>query len=234
MFEYHSFDSLGGANHGWLNAKHHFSFGSYQDPNRMSFGELLVINDDIIQPHTGFDTHPHRDMEIITYVRRGAITHKDSAGNEGRTTAGNVQVMSAGTGIAHSEFNHEDEETNIFQIWIMPRSKGIEPRWDTAEFPQEPATDRLPLLVSGDDNAPLTIHQDARIFAGRMTAGTDLTHHITGQAYLLVSDGSLTVDDKMTHKGEGIAISGASQISLAANDDCEVLIIEVAGLQNAR
>ena len=234
MLEYYSFDRLGGANHGWLNAKHHFSFGSYQDPNRMSFGELLVINDDIIQPHTGFSSHPHRDMEIITYVRRGAITHTDSTGNEGRITAGNVQVMSAGTGINHSEFNHEDEETNIFQIWIIPRSKGIEPRWDTAEFPQEPATSRLQLLVSGDGSAPLTIHQDARIFAGRMSAGTVLTHHITGQAYLLVSAGSLTVDGKLAHMGGGIAITGTSKISLAANDNCEVLIIEVPGLQDAR
>ena len=116
----------------------------------------------------------------------------------------------------------------------MPRSKGIEPRGETAEFPQEPATDRLTLLVSGDGNAPLTIHQDARIFAGRMTAGTDITHHIMGQAYVLVSDGSLTVDGKLAHKGDGIAISGTSEISLAANDNCEVLIIEVAGLQNAR
>ena len=116
MLKHYPFDSLGGADHGWLNAKHHFSFASYHDPKKMSFGELLVINDDRIAPHTGFDTHPHRDMEIITYVRRGAITHKDSRGNKGRTTAGNVQVMSAGTGIKHSEYNHEDEETNIFQI----------------------------------------------------------------------------------------------------------------------
>ena len=234
MFEYYSSNQLGSVNHGWLTAKHHFSFGNYQDPNRMSFGELLVINDDIIQPHTGFDTHPHCDMEIITYVRRGAITHRDSTGNEGRITAGNVQVMSAGTGIAHSEFNHEDEETNIFQIWIMPRSKGIEPHWDTAEFPQEPATSRLQLLVSGDGSAPLTIHQDARIFAGRMSTGTELTHHIIGQAYLLVSAGSLTVDGKLAHRGGGIAISGTSKISIAANDNCEVLIIEVPGLQEAR
>ena len=234
MFEYQSFDSLGGANHRWLNAKHHFSFGSYWDPNRMSFGELLVINDDIIQPHTGFDTHPHRDMEIITYVRRGAITHKDSAGNEGRTSAGNVQVMSAGTGIAHSEFNHEDEETNIFQIWIMPCRNGMQPHWDTAEFPQEPVTDRLPLLVSGNGSAPLTIHQDARIFAGRMSAGSRLTHHITGQAYLLISYGSLTVDGKKARKGGGIAISGSSEISIAANDNSEVLVIEVPGLKEAR
>ena len=147
MLAHYQFDALGGADHGWLKAKHHFSFASYHDPQKMSFGELLVINDDIIAPHTGFDTHPHRDMEIITYVRRGAISHKDSTGNEGRTTSGNVQVMSAGTGIFHSEFNHEDEDTNIYQIWIKPRSRGIAPRWDTAEFPRAPAHNALALLV---------------------------------------------------------------------------------------
>ena len=234
MFAHYRFETLGGANHGWLNAKHHFSFASYHDPEKMSFGELMVINDDIIQPHTGFDTHPHRDMEIITYVRRGAITHKDSTGNEGRTTAGNVQVMSAGTGISHSEFNHEDEETNIYQIWIMPRNKGITPRWDTAEFPYTPVTDTLPLLVSGDGTAPLSIHQDARIYAGRLTAGTEVTHHISGQAYLLVSEGALTADGQLVQKGDGIAISGQDQLSLVSAEPCEILIIEVPGQMAAR
>ena len=234
MFAHYRFETLGGANHGWLNAKHHFSFASYHDPEKMCFGELMVINDDIIQPHTGFDTHPHRDMEIITYVRRGAITHKDSTGNEGRTTAGNVQVMSAGTGISHSEFNHEDEETNIYQIWIMPRSKGITPCWDTAEFPDTPVTDTLPLLVSGDGTAPLSIHQDARIYAGRLTAGTEVTHHISGQAYLLVSEGALTADGQLVQKGDGIAISDQDQLSLVSANPCEILIIEVPGQMAAR
>jgi redox-sensitive bicupin YhaK (pirin superfamily) len=234
MLAHYQFDALGGADHGWLKAKHHFSFASYHDPQKMSFGELLVINDDIIAPHTGFDTHPHRDMEIITYVRRGAISHKDSTGNEGRTTSGNVQVMSAGTGIFHSEFNHEDEDTNIYQIWIKPRSKGIAPRWDTAEFPRAPAHDALALLVSGDGNAPLSINQDARIYAGRMQAGTQLTHHISGQAYLLVSDGSLLVDGNLATKGDGIAISDQPSVGLSAEEACEVLVIEVPGLVSAR
>jgi hypothetical protein len=121
MITRYAFADLGGANHGWLNAKHHFSFANYFDPQKLSHGELMVINDDIIAPQTGFDTHSHRDMEIITYVRKGAITHKDNKGNEGRTTAGNIQVMSAGTGISHSEYNLEDEETNIYQIWIKPK-----------------------------------------------------------------------------------------------------------------
>ena len=116
------YDQLGQANFGWLAAKHHFSFGQYHDSQRMGFGKLRVINDDIIKPHSGFDTHPHRDMEIITYVRQGAISHKDSRGNSGRTEAGDVQVMSAGTGIFHSEHNHEDVDTNLYQIWIEPVS----------------------------------------------------------------------------------------------------------------
>lgn len=234
MLKHYPFETLGGADHGWLNAKHHFSFASYHDPKKMSFGELLVINDDRIAPHTGFDTHPHRDMEIITYVRRGAITHKDSHGNKGRTTAGNVQVMSAGNGIMHSEYNHEDEETNIFQIWIMPRSKGIEPSWDAAEFPRERTGDSLPLLVSGDGRAPLQINQDARIFAGTLAKGDRLKHTITGQAYLLVSEGEVTVNGKAATKGDGIAMSGESHASLATDSEAEILIIEVPGKRQAR
>lgn len=234
MLKHYPFDTLGGAKHGWLDARHHFSFAGYHDPKKMSFGELLVINDDRIAPHTGFDTHPHKDMEIITYVRRGAITHKDSRGNKGRTTAGNVQVMSAGTGIMHSEYNHEDKETNIFQIWIMPRSKGVEPAWDAAEFPREPARDRLLLLVSGDGNAPLQINQDARIFAGALTKGTSLTHGVTGQAYLLVSEGAVTVNGTAAAKGDGISVAGEKSIALAADSDAEILIIEVPGKRRAR
>jgi redox-sensitive bicupin YhaK (pirin superfamily) len=234
MIAHHRYDTLGGANHGWLNAKHHFSFASYRDPRKMSFGELLVINDDIIQPHTGFDTHPHTDMEIITYVRRGAISHKDSRGNSGRTTAGNVQVMSAGTGISHSEYNHEDEEANIFQIWIMPKSRGIEPRWDAAEFPKTPSDDALPLLVSGDGSAPLSINQDARIYAGTLASGTTLTHRIEGKAYLLVSEGEITVDGHLAKRGDGLAIFNQSRITLAADTESEVLVIEVPGLVEAR
>ena len=234
MIKHHTYESLGGANHGWLNARHHFSFAGYRDPKKMSFGELLVINDDIIQPHTGFDTHSHADMEIITYVRRGAISHRDSQGNSGRTTAGNVQVMSAGTGISHSEYNHEDEETNIFQIWIMPRSQGIEPRWDAAEFPKAPSSEALPLLVSGDGSAPLSIHQDARIYAGTLAADSRLTHRIDGQAYLLISEGEVDVDGHLAGRGDGFAISGQKTVTLAASMDSEVLVIEVPGLVEAR
>lgn len=234
MITHHPFERLGGAKHGWLDAKHHFSFANYFDPKKLSHGELLVINDDRIAPHTGFDTHPHRDMEIITYVRKGAITHKDNRGNKGRTTAGNVQVMSAGTGISHSEYNLEDEETNLYQIWIAPKSKGVQPKWDMAEFPQEPVSDALSLLVSGEQKAPLTIHQDARIYAGRMLKGKTLSHAIKGKAYVLVSEGQVTISGHKAQKGDGLAISDEKSITIAALTDCELLVIEVPGKKKAR
>ena len=184
MIIHHKFENLGGANHGWLNAKHHFSFANYYDPQKLCHGELMVINDDKIAANTGFDTHPHQNMEIITYVRKGAITHKDNKGNQGRTTAGNVQVMSAGTGIYHSEFNLENEETNIYQIWIKPKINGVEPNWNMAEFPKQPVTDSLQLLVSGEETSPLNINQDARIYAGRMNKSTKITHNVIGKAYV--------------------------------------------------
>ena len=230
----HAYEDLGNANHGWLNAHYHFSFSGYYDPDKLSHGELLVINDDIIAPQTGFPTHGHNNMEIITYVRRGAISHQDSQGNKGRTSAGNVQVMSAGSGIRHSEHNLENEETNLYQIWIAPNQQGVEPRWDLAEFPKEPVTDQLILLVSGDKQAPLWIHQDARIYAGNLNAGTELTHNIKGKAYVLISEGEMRVDDIECKRGDGFAISDQASVVLSAKTDCEVLVIEVPGLREAR
>ena len=234
MITRHAFADLGGANHGWLNAKHHFSFANYYDPQKLSHGELMVINDDIIAPHTGFDTHSHRDIEIITYVRKGAITHKDNKGNEGRTTAGNVQVMSAGTGISHSEYNLEDEETNIYQIWIKPKTTGIKPDWGMAEFPKKPASKSLSILVSGDNKAPLNINQDARIYTGRLNKGDEITHNIIGKAYLLVAEGEVLVNDLHARKGDGIAISDEVSVILKAKTEAELLIVEVPGILDAR
>ena len=234
MITHHPFDQLGGANHGWLDAKHHFSFAHYYDPAKLSHGELLVINDDRIAPQTGFGMHPHRDMEIITYVRRGAITHEDNQGNKGRTTAGDIQVMSAGTGIFHSEYNLEDEETNIYQIWIAPNQRGVAPKWGTAEFPKQPVDNELPLLVSGDGKAPLQIHQDARVYAGTLSKGAELTHQISGKAYLLISEGEAEIDGMHGVKGDGFQISDQEQITLLAAEACEILIIEVPGLYEAR
>ncbi len=234
MKTHYTFDSLGGEDHGWLNAKHHFSFANYYDPNKMSFGELLVINDDRIAPNTGFGSHPHDNMEIITFVRKGAISHEDSKGNKGQTTVGNVQVMSAGTGIMHSEHNHEDEETNIYQIWIKPKSRDIEPKWASAEFPTESTKDKLKLLVSGNNDAPLQIHQDARIYTGTFKNQTKLNHIIKGQAYLLVSKGDIKIDDIKASKGDGIAIKDENEITLECHANTEIILIEVPGEVEAR
>lgn len=227
MLTVYPFDQLGNADHGWLQARHHFSFSSYHNPKRMGFGALRVINDDIVQPGTGFATHPHDNMEIITYVRQGAITHRDSQGNEGRTTAGDVQVMSAGTGIRHSEYNHEDEATHLYQIWIEPNKRDIQPRWDAAQFPQQPVSEALNLLVSGDGKAPLSIYQDATIHGGRILSGTVITHPIKNQAYILVAVGEVEIEGQMVRKGDGAQISGQSQIEITAGTDAELLVLDV-------
>ena len=138
MIRRYAFSDLGGANRGWLNAKHHFSFADYYDPQKLCHGELMVVNDDRIAPNTGFDIHPHRDMEIITYVREGDISHQDDKGNKGQAVAGSIQVMSSGTIIFHSEYNLEDEETSLYQIWIKPAGNGVTPRWETADFSKSP------------------------------------------------------------------------------------------------
>jgi redox-sensitive bicupin YhaK (pirin superfamily) len=166
MIEVRPFSTLGGANHGWLDAHHHFSFAEYYDPKRMSWGKLRVWNDDMIAPKSGFPPHPHRDMEIITYVRTGAITHQDSLGNKGRTAAGDVQVMSAGTGVRHAEYNLEDETTMIFQIWIEPDRHGQKPSWGARQFPKSNRTGAWSILASGKgDEGALGIQADARVAA---------------------------------------------------------------------
>src|SRR6186713_3587826 len=150
MIELRPFAKLGGADHGWLKARHHFSFADYYDPNNMSHGSLRVWNDDEIAPNSGFPAHPHAHMEIITYVREGAITHQDSLGNEGRTEAGDVQVMSAGSGVRHSEYNLEPGTTRIFQIWILPDRAGGAPAWSTKPFPKGDRSGHFVVLASGN------------------------------------------------------------------------------------
>lgn len=221
------YNDLGYADHGWLKARHHFSFARYYDPNRMGFGALRVINDDIIAAGAGFDTHPHADMEIITYVRKGAISHRDSQGNKGRTEAGDVQVMSAGTGVYHSEFNLESEDTKLYQIWIEPNKRGIAPRWAAHTFPKE-AKNTLTLLVSGpDEDAPLHIQQDARIYAGRLEADTEIQHAIKHQAYVLVSEGEITLNDTPLKAGDGAEVTDLKTLKIHATTEADVLVIDV-------
>ncbi len=227
MIKVKKYHSLGGADYGWLKARHHFSFGNYYDPERVSFGKLRVVNDDIVQPGTGFETHPHRHMEIITYVRRGAITHRDSQGNEGRTEAGDVQVMSAGTGIFHSEHNYEDTETVLYQIWIEPNSKAIQPRWDQRQFPKDPVSTELNVLASGNNTAGLLINQNATIYGGRLNANTSISHPVQQQAYLLVSAGSVNIDGHSLEAGDGCEITDTQQLGITASTAAEVLVIDV-------
>lgn len=229
MLTHYPYSALGQANFDWLAARHHFSFGQYHNPDKPNFGDLVVINDDIIQPQTGFAPHSHADMEIITYVRRGAISHEDSQGNKGRTGAGDVQVMSAGSGIQHSEYNLEDEATNLFQIWILPDAQGLAPRWDSAVFPRRNIENDLPLLVSGDGQAPLHINNKAaRIYAGALRDGQRLTHKIDGRAYILVSEGALMIGGIEAKRGDGVTVENQVAIDITAQGDSDVLIIEVA------
>jgi len=221
------YETLGHGDHGWLDARHHFSFADYYNPDRSGFGVLRVINDDVIKAGAGFDTHPHRDMEIITYVRKGGITHRDSRGNEGRTVAGDVQVMSAGTGIFHSEYNLESQDTNIYQIWVEPNKQGITPVWDSHKFPKQPVDDALTLLVSGDGNAPLRINQDVYFFAGTLAQDTELFHPITHQVYVLVAEGEIEIDGHKLEKGDGAEITELASFNLRAITDAEVLVLDV-------
>ena len=234
MIDIRPFASLGHANHGWLDARHHFSFANYHDPDRMGWGNIRVWNDDTIQGQSGFPPHPHRDMEIVTFVRTGAITHRDSLGNEGRTAAGDVQVMSAGRGIWHSEYNRSDAATTLFQIWIEPNKNNVTPRWDSMKFPSKRNNKQLPLLVSGypeDKNGALFIHQYARLFGGRISKGAQIKHAITHQVYILASQGTIELVEgrqRITmNKGDGAEVSLSNMVQINALTDSEVIVIDV-------
>ncbi len=227
MIKLYPYSQLGTASYNWLKARYHFSFSSYYNPDRLNFGCLRVINDDIIKAKSGFDTHSHQNMEIITYVRSGAITHKDSNGNQGRTEAGDIQVMSAGSGISHSEFNLEDQETNLYQIWITPNKLNVKPRWDAKNFPKEFIKNKLRLLVSSDSRAPLLIHQEADIYGGKMSKNTEINHKIKNQIYVLASDGEFLIDDVTMKKGDGAEVTNQSTIKIKALQNSEILVIDV-------
>lgn len=232
MIELRPFDGLGAANHGWLDAHHHFSFSEYHDPARTNWGRLRVWNDDTIAPKTGFPSHPHRDMEIVTYVRKGAITHQDSLGNKGRTEAGDVQVMSAGTGIVHSEYNLEDEETTLFQIWILPDRRGEAPGWGARPFPKDDRAGRFVTLASGmdGDGEALPIRADARVLGATVKAGDSVTY-ATGRsrhAYLVAAKGRIRVGDVEAGARDGVAITGLDTITVTALEDAELVLVDAA------
>jgi redox-sensitive bicupin YhaK (pirin superfamily) len=230
MIERRRLSQLGGGDHGWLQTRHHFSFADYWDPKRMGWGALRVWNDDEIAPNTGFPPHPHADMEIITYVRDGAITHKDSLGNTGRTEAGDVQVMSAGTGIRHSEYNLEPETTRIFQIWILPNRKGGSPAWGAQPFPKGDRSGRFVTLASGfdDDKDALPIRADARVLGAALKAGETVEYRLGAgrHGYLVPATGAVEVDGVRIETRDGAAISDADVVKVTAVEDSELVLVE--------
>jgi len=230
MIERRPFDHLGSADHGWLKAKHHFSFADYRDPRRMGWGSMRVWNDDTIAPQTGFPPHGHKDMEIITYVRRGAITHEDNLGNRGRTIAGDVQVMSAGTGIRHSEYNLEPETTQIFQIWIMPDSQGMPPTWGAKPFPRSDRSGRFVALASGieGDADALPIRTHARVLGATLKAGASAEYRFDGKrlGYLVPASGRVEINGLTLEARDGAAISNEDTIRVTALEDAELVLVD--------
>ncbi|AEA84723.1 pirin family protein [Stutzerimonas stutzeri] len=230
MIERRPHAELGHARHGWLNARHHFSFADYHDAQRMRWGRLRVWNDDSIAPQSGFEPHGHRDMEIITYVRQGAITHEDSLGNRGRTVAGDVQVMSAGSGIVHSEYNLEDEETRIFQIWIHPQQTGLPPTWGTRRFPSGERAGAFVTLASGlpgDDDA-LPIRAEARLAAATLEQGQSADYQIAEgrRVYLVPASGQIEVNGVTVSAGDGVAVRDEARLTVRALENSEVVLVE--------
>jgi redox-sensitive bicupin YhaK (pirin superfamily) len=232
MIELRPFTELGGANHGWLDAKHHFSFASYHDDARMNWGDLRVWNDDTIAPKTGFPPHPHRDMEIITYVREGAITHEDNLGNKGRTEAGDVQVMSAGSGVRHSEYNLEDVTTRIFQIWIIPSKAGGQPNWGAKPFPKGDRAGQFVVLASGfdNDNDALPIRTDARVVGATIKAGETVEYPLgkDRRAYLVPAVGAVEIEGVRVNARDGAAIKDVEVLRVTATEDSEIVLVDAA------
>ena len=234
MIDIRPFNSLGGFRNDWLNAKHHFSFGEYRDAKRMGVGALRVWNDDEIAPGTGFGAHPHANMEIITFVRQGAITHKDSLGNTGATRAGDVQVMHAGTGITHAEMNQEAEATRLFQIWIIPDETGVKPGWEAREFPRN-AGGGLQVLASGRTEdagtAALPLYANAAVLAAKLAAGETASYSLKPgrAAYLVAATGDIKVNGKLAHTRDGVALQDEPEITIEAVGDAEIVLVDVRG-----
>jgi len=232
MIEHRPFASLGAANHGWLDAKHHFSFANYYDPARMGWGPIRVWNDDTIAAGAGFPPHPHANMEIITYVRDGAITHQDSLGNIGRTEAGDVQVMSAGSGVRHSEYNREPVATRIFQIWIEPKSHGAPPSWGAKPFPKGDRSGGFVTLASGfeEDADALPIRTDARVLGATLRAGETTEYRLGAghHAYLVPAKGAVEVNGVRIDARDGAAIAEEAVLRVKAIEDAEIVLVDAA------
>ena len=232
MFDIIQSDTRGSADHGWLKAKHTFSFAEYRDPERVHFGSLRVINEDRIAPGQGFGTHPHKDMEIVTYIIKGAIEHKDSMGNGTIIRAGEVQRMTAGTGVQHSEFNHsENEELHLLQIWIFPERKNLEPGYEQTLFAREDKLDRLRLIGSRDGrDGSITIHQDIDLYASVLDQGSEVTLNDVAERRIFVQvvSGELGINGQKLSAGDGARIRQSAEIRAQAESGAEFLLFNLA------
>ena len=225
-------DSRGAADHGWLKSKHTFSFADYHNPQMMGFAKLRVVNEDWIEPGKGFGTHPHRDMEIVTYMIDGALEHKDSMGNGSVIRAGELQRMTAGTGVFHSEFNHSDEErAHLLQIWILPERNGLEPGYEQKLFPTEEKHNRWRLVASRDGrDGSLTIHQDVNIVSSVLDPGTALDYTFDGRrrGFMQIVRGRVEIDGDELVAGDAIATQDQAILTVRANEEAELLLFDMA------
>ena len=231
MIQIRRADERGHADHGWLKTHHTFSFASYQDPQHMKFRSLRVMNEDIVAPGKGFGTHPHRDMEIVTYVLDGALEHKDSMGNGEVLRPGEFQRMSAGTGITHSEFNPSDSEpVHLYQIWLFPNKQGLPPSYEQKKFAEEERRNRLRLVASPDaEDESLRIHQEARIYLSTLDDGKSVVHTLVPgrHAWLQVLRGSISMESDELTAGDGAAISDINELTVTATKDAEIMLFDL-------
>ncbi|MFP4845968.1 pirin family protein [Winogradskyella sp. PE311] len=230
----HKADTRGYADHGWLKSHHTFSFSSYQNPERNNFGMLRVLNDDLVQPKMGFGTHPHQNMEIISIPLKGALSHKDSMGNKRAIEVGEVQVMSAGTGLTHSEFNDsKTDEVNFLQLWIIPEEMSVEPNYEQREFPIEGRNNKLQTIIAPKDKLEgdaLPISQQAYIYRTNLEADNSLNLNLKSKdngLYIFVVDGNVEVDGNLLNKRDAIGVYDTENIQIKSNDNSELVIVEV-------
>jgi redox-sensitive bicupin YhaK (pirin superfamily) len=228
----HKADTRGSADHGWLHAKHSFSFANYYDPNRMHFGALRVLNDDIVDPGMGFGMHPHDNMEIITIPLEGELQHKDNMGNTSVIKHGDIQVMSAGTGVTHSEFNpNKEKPVKLLQIWVFPNKKGVKPRYGEMTMNLKDRENKLQQLVSPNENdAGLWVHQDTWFHLGKFEKGKEVSYELRKKGngiYAFVISGDASIEGQQLHVRDGFGIWETDKINIKADSDMEILLMEV-------
>lgn len=224
-------DSRGAADHGWLKSKHTFSFADYHDPSRMGFANLRVVNEDWIEPGQGFGTHPHRNMEIVTYMIDGALEHKDSMGNGSVIRAGELQRMTAGTGVMHSEFNHSGEErAHLLQIWVLPEQNGLEPGYEQKLFPTKEKHNQWRIVGSRDGrDGSLTIHQDVSLSSTVLDPGSEIDYKFDGRhGFLQVVRGKVEIDAEQLSAGDAVANQDQPGLSINAIEEAELLLFDMA------